>query len=76
MQEMQGYLSEWIAPTQYNMAESSFRDVVDDFSGENAVDSAVFYHSYQSDEDNRKILEQFNLGRDLILVRMRFCVFI
>ena len=75
MQEMQGYLSEWIAPTQYNMAESSFRDVVDDFSGENAVDSAVFYHFYQSDEDNRKILEQFNLGRDLILDRMRFCVF-
>lgn len=76
MQEIREYLSEWITPRQYNMAESSFRDVVDDFDQGDAVDSAVFYHFYLPDEDSRKILEQFNLGRDLMLERIRFCVFI
>ena len=57
------------------MQSTEYREILADIKTKTAK-SAVFENFAMSDEKLKDLLERFNLGRDLLLDNMQYCIFI
>lgn len=64
-----------IHPKFYDMQSMEYRKILADIKTKTAK-SAVFENFAMSDEKLKDLLERFNLGRDLLLDNMQYCIFI
>lgn len=64
-----------IHPKFYDMQSTEYREILADIKTKTAK-SAVFENFAMSDEKLKDLLERFNLGRDLLLDNMQYCIFI
>lgn len=64
-----------IHPMFYNMQNTEYREILADIKTK-TVKSAVFEGFAMSKENLEELLAKFNLGRDLLLENLRYCIFI
>ncbi len=76
VQKINEFLSKNISAQFYNTMEMNFNDILNNFQFSNDISSVVFYNFFMSIEDTSKLLDKFNLARDLMLNRVKYCVFI
>lgn len=76
MQKITGFISEKAGVSYYNVTRENFSSIINGVKSGTKTDLKLVYNFFLEDGDSIHVLEKFNLGRDLILERCKYCIFI